>query len=86
MAGLARQHAYVPGQSLAHRLRVAHAEQAAQASLPGTSSPRLRQNRGRNRRDDLLGQVTGVQRPHLTVVAFRRDQRTGIVGDPAHRG
>lgn len=39
VTGLPGQDADVLGQVLAHRLGVAHAEETAQAGLPGTSSP-----------------------------------------------
>src|ERR1700730_374676 len=86
MTGLPGQDADVHGHVLAHRLRVTHAEKTAQAGLSGTSPPGFCQHWGRNRGDDLFGQVTRMQRPHLAVIAFGRDQRASVVGDPAHPG
>jgi hypothetical protein len=66
---------------LGHRLDDAEREQASKTRLARTASPRLGEDRHGDDGSHLLGKEAGVQCPHASIVAFRRDQCTRVVGD-----
>jgi len=67
-----------------HRLDVATGQHAGQARLAGAASPGFGHDRRGNDRYHLFCDQPDVQCPHVAVVPFASDERTGVVGNPRH--
>lgn len=74
----------VSGLVLTQLLDIACSQRPRETCLTGAAAPRLGQDRRGNDRNDLLREEAGMKGPHPPVIALRRDQRAGVVGDPAH--
>ena len=67
-----------------HLLDVAAGQQAGQAGLARTASPRLGYYGGWDGRYDLFGDEADMEGPHAPVIAIAGNQSPGVVGDAGH--